>query len=236
MEPGHSEQTPEARLRFLLQFLERDLSTLREGERIDLEADVVKYFKDPAMPVDEPPPDGWSPSLKRDVLPATSNLSDLQSALRQGVERLGVVGWTWHPSLSPAPRTERHGDGTSVVRHSLLPPPSTRRSFERRADGTVALRHSGPLDAVLLFSAADVLVTGWPKLRRCEWEPCNRLFLPEHGHQRYHDAKCSGKMRQERLASEKKKGTRNYQQEKANAVRREELKTKKRRTLGKGKK
>ena len=57
-------------------------------------------------------------------------------------------------------------------------------------------------------SAADVLVRWWPELRRCKHEPCGVWFLPTHGRQCYHDARCASAARYQRF-----KPTRNYKAE-----------------------
>ena len=57
----------------------------------------------------------------------------------------------------------------------------------------------GTWSTITLASAADLFVRWWPQLRRCKHTPCQAWFLPTHGRQRYHDARCAAKARYERF-------------------------------------
>jgi hypothetical protein len=197
----------EQRLEWLLEFLQRDVTALRPGERLDLGTDVVRFLLAPAVIVPTAAPDGYAIALakmKGETVPEAPapTLTDealltLQTALRAGVELLSA-GLRWSPAFETQP---------PIV-------------FEPREDGTIIRRYVASLANGLLISAADLLVDTWPRLRRCAFEPCRVLFQPEHGRQKYHDPKCSALARWHRLP----KGKRDYKQELANAERRDRLK------------
>src|SRR5262245_21462224 len=117
------EPTFEERLAWLLAFLKRDLATLRPGERLDLEADVVRFLHDPAAIIPTAPPDPYRIALAklRGELPAPEPdplkigdqgvLEGLQRALRSGVRHFNN-GLRWTPfDRSPSwvfePRADR---------------------------------------------------------------------------------------------------------------------------------
>jgi hypothetical protein len=72
-------------------------------------------------------------------------------------------------------------------------------SLERREDGTIRRTYMGDCRTITLASAVDLFVRSWPQLRRCEHQSCEAWFLPTHGRQRYHDARCAGQARYERF-------------------------------------
>src|SRR5690348_8333720 len=98
----------EERLAWLLAFLRRDLAALRPGERIDLEADVVRFLRDPAAIVPTAAPNpyrlglaklrGEVPAPEPDQLKITDDalVEQLQTALQGGVAQLNA-GLRWMP-------------------------------------------------------------------------------------------------------------------------------------------
>jgi hypothetical protein len=53
-----------------------------------------------------------------------------------------------------------------------------------------------------IAGAADLLLQWWPQLRACE--RCGALFLPQHGHQRFHDMRCNDMTRCEKFRQKPK--------------------------------
>jgi hypothetical protein len=197
------------RVAWLLAFLDRDVTALRVGELLDLGVDVVRYLLDPrativpgeddaeaviflkAISKDEARP-AWLPEgdvtgteniTEDDVLALKRPLLQrLQDTLRLGMRDL-ARGKAWVPF-----------DGNVV-------PPKLR--VQRRRDGTLGRSYyAGPILPVLLASAIDLIAQFWPQIRRCQYAPCGKFFIPDHGHQRFHDPKCSGLSRQERFQVE----------------------------------
>jgi hypothetical protein len=203
---------PEERIDWLLTFLQRDLTTLRAGERIDLKEDMVRllHFRDPSVDLASvEPPDGYAfEQAKRKGAPdlpwPDALVREVQAKIRAGVEHL-EAGRIWQPfdvALTPIFRVE--------------------------GDKTIARSYRGTYLAIMLASAVDLLVQWWPHLQRCAYKPCGLLFRQTHGRQHYHDPKCSKLERWHRLSA---KAKRDYKQELVNANRREKLKkTKKRGT------
>ena len=205
------------RIRWLLAFLQRDLTSLRPGERIDLADDMARllWLRDPAL-VDRPDaPDPYAHALAilrgaPDVPWPTALVSNIYATLNAGVALL-EVGRSWEPFTPTAV------DGVLPQPDALLP------IFTVQPDGTIARRYHGSYHAVMLASAVDLLVASWPLLRRCELTTCRRWFLPDHGRQRFHDPKCANLARSRKHADA---SPRNYEQEKANAARRDQKKKK----------
>ena len=83
-----------------------------------------------------------------------------------------------------------------------------RGPFERGDDEAIVRIYLGNWRTITVASAADVLVRWWPELRRCKHEPCGVWFLPTHGRQWYHDARCASTARYQRF-----KPTRDYKAE-----------------------
>ena len=125
--------------------------------------------------------------MSRHVIAAAREfMGGLQDDLRAGVNALQAG--MWHPFglQGPAPSW----------------------SFERGDDGAIVRAYMGGWRTITVASAADVLVRWWPELRRCKHEPCGVWFLPTHGRQWYHDARCASAARYQRF-----KPTRNYKAE-----------------------
>jgi hypothetical protein len=197
--PRVAEFSDRERILWLLEFLRRDIASIRPGELLDLRNDVFPYLHcgDLATvtivnarelralgPV---PPRRADMDSQKVIAAARDLMAGLQGQLRAGVAALQQEGG-WQPFglKGPAPQW----------------------SLERRADGTVRRAYMGKWSTVTLASAADLFVRWWPQLRRCEYEPCRAWFLPTHGRQRYHDVRCAGKARYQRF-----KPTRNYKSE-----------------------
>ncbi len=85
---------------------------------------------------------------------------------------------------------------------------SPRWSLERRPDGTFQRAYMGAWNTITVASAADLLMRWWSQLRQCQHESCRAWFLPTHGRQRYHTARCSAEARYQRF-----KPKRNYKNE-----------------------
>ena len=110
------------------------------------------------------------------------------------------------------PGRRRSAAGASGRIAQFLPPGGRmsgrpiKRTLRRRGDRTCL--HGGGWRTITLASAADVLVRWWPELRRCKHAPCGVWFLPTHGRQWYHDARCASAARYQRF-----KPTRDYKAE-----------------------
>src|SRR5712671_3062861 len=94
----------EARIDWLLDFLQRDLMALRPGERLDLRDDWARLlaFRDPAIDLHAvTPPDGWAYALTKlkgapDVEYFDALAIDVQTTLKAGIAKLGA-GRLWEP-------------------------------------------------------------------------------------------------------------------------------------------
>jgi hypothetical protein len=219
-------RTPDERerLRWLLDFLQRDVTTLRTGERLDLADDMDRllWLRDPAVVEAPDAPDAYAHDLAKlrgapDVSWPTALVSDVHAKINAGVARL-EAGRSWEPFTPVAV------DGAVPKPDALLP------IFTVQADKTIARRYHGTYGAVMLASAVDLLVAAWPLIRRCELATCRRWFLPEHGRQRFHDPKCANLARVRRHSVK-----RDYTREEANAALRE-AKKKKKQIVGKRRK
>ena len=176
------------RAEWVLEFLRRDVVDLSPGEVIDLRDDIIRFrhgtIEVESFDLDElhalfpwdfsRAQQGVQKSVRSDpsrpVIAATRELAtDLQGRLREGVAALEADG-RWQPFATnkPAPHWSIH----------------------RRPDGTFERRYAGRQSTVFLASSIDCLLEWWPELRRCHHEPCNALFLPRHGRQRYHAPAC----------------------------------------------
>src|SRR5688572_18874001 len=177
-EPGQLNSQPvpadEERIDWLVDFLQRDLTTLRPGERLDLHDDWAGLlaFHDPAIDLAAvTPPDGYAYALAKlkgapDVEYFDALALEVQATLKAGVARL-EAGQQWEPFKKP-----------------LIP------VFEVDADRVVRRRYHGTYAAIMLASAVDLLVAWWPQLRRCKYSACGRLFRPKENRHVYHDPKC----------------------------------------------
>lgn len=183
---------------WLLAFLQRDIAGLRSGELLALRNDVFQHLHEAQLAtLTDPLPDelrALGPVPPRDpdmtsehvIAAARELMADLQSQLRNGLDALQAGIWSPFVHQGPAPRW----------------------SLERRADGTIQRAYMGTWNTITVASAADLLVRWWRELRRCEHEPCRVWFLPTHGRQRYHHARCSADARYQRF-----KPKRNYKDE-----------------------
>ena len=185
-------------IRWLLEFLRCDLAALRPGELLALRNEVFPYLLDKSratvtifhedwLLAQGPVPPRRPGVDARDVIAAARTyMGGLQDDLRAGVNALQAG--MWHPFglQGPAPSW----------------------SLERGDDGAIVRAYMGEGRTITIASAADVLVRWWPELRRCKHEPCGVWFLPTHGRQWYHDARCASTARYQRF-----KPTRNYKTE-----------------------
>ena len=197
--PSAPERSDRERILWLLAFLQRDLAALRPGELLALRNDVFPYlhcgdlatvtiFDAAGLPAFGPvPPRRSHLSSQRVIAAARHVMASLQGQLRAGIDALQQAG-AWQPfGLAGA---------------------APGWSLERRADGTLRRSYMGSWNTITLASAADLLERWWPQLRRCESTPCRTWFLPTHGRQRFHDARCAGAARYQRF-----KPTRDYKAE-----------------------
>jgi hypothetical protein len=197
--PTDPELPDRERILWLLDFLRRDVTTLRPGELITLRngvfphlhwaelATVTVHDADELRALGPVPPTRADMTSQQVIAAARDLMAGLQDALRIGVQGLQETGSWWPFALDrPAPHW----------------------SLERRPDGTVQRAYMGSWRTITLAVAADLLVRWWSQLRRCEHEPCRAWFLPTHGRQRYHDPRCSADVRYQRF-----KPTRDYKAE-----------------------
>ena len=183
---------------WLLEFLRCDLAALRPRELLDLRNEVFPYLhyksratvtvfhEDELLAHGPVPPRRPGVDSRHVIAAARKFMGGLQDDLRAGINALQAG--MWHPF-------GRQG-----------PAPSW--SLERGDDGAIMRAYMGEWRAITIASAADVLVRWWPELRRCKHEPCGTWFLPTHGRQCYHDARCASAARYQRF-----KPTRNYKAE-----------------------
>jgi hypothetical protein len=194
--PEHSDRE---RILWLLEFLRRDVAALRPGELLDLRNDVFPYLHcgdlatvtvfdaDDLRALGPLPPRRADVNSHQVIAAARDLMAGLQDQLRVGIDVLQQAG-AWQPFglKGPAPHW----------------------SLERRADGTVRRSFMGAWNTITLASAVDLFVRWCPQLRRCDYKPCRAWFLPTHGRQHYHDARCAAKARYQRF-----KPTRDYKTE-----------------------
>ena len=172
------------RLLWLLEFLRRDIATLRPGELLDLRNDVFPYLHEATLATLTVHERALKPARAEHSDPIVGLARDLlarvQRELRAGVDALQQTG-SWQPfGLTP----DR---------------PGPQWSLEKRPDGTVVRAYLGDWKTITLAAATDLLAQWWSELRRCAYAPCSVLFLPEEGRQIYHDKKCSALARWHRL-------------------------------------
>ena len=185
-------------IRWLLEFLRCDLAALRPRELLDLRNEVFPYLhyksratvtvvhEDELLAHGPVPPRRPGVDFRHAIAAARKFMGGLQDDLRAGVNALQAG--MWHPFglQGPAPSW----------------------SLERGDDGAIMRTYMGEWRAITIASAADLLVRWWSELRRCKHEPCGTWFLPTHGRQCYHDARCASAARYQRF-----KPTRNYKAE-----------------------
>src|SRR5437870_202101 len=148
--------------RWLLDFLARDLSTLRPGERLDLAFDVQQYLVKADVKLDADQTVAGVGFANLDL-----HVQSVQTTLREGLMRLDG-GEVWQPfEASGAPRWAL-----------------------QRENGQLVRRYLGTVSTICLAAAVDLLVAIWPSVRRCERAECSRYFLPENGRQKFHDERC----------------------------------------------
>jgi hypothetical protein len=192
----HRQPTSEQRIKWLLDFLRQDLTTMKpralfavrdgairhlhnaDDELLDdATRDMRAFFGPMAWGAHHPVPDAADD--------ARFYLGALQARLLKGAAVI-AAGRHWPPfdQYEPAP------DWT----------------FHQAPDGTVARIYTGFASGITLAHAADLLAGWWPQLRRCKH--CKALFLPRHGRQVHHDIRC------ERQATyERRKPNRDYVKE-----------------------
>ena len=185
-------------IRWLLEFLRCDLAALRPRELLDLRNEVFPYLhcesratvtvvhEDELLAHGPVPPRRPGVDARHVIAAARKFMGGLQDELRAGVNALQAS--MWHPFGLQGP----------------APP----WSFERGDDGAIVRAYMGGRRTITLASAADLLVRWWPELRRCKHAPCGAWFLPTHGRQCYHDARCASAARYQRF-----KPTRDYKAE-----------------------
>ena len=185
-------------IRWLLEFLRCDLAALRPGELLALRNEVFPYLlyksratltvihEDELLAHGPLPPRRPGVESRHVIAAAREFMGGVQDELRAGVNALQAS--MWHPFglQGPAPSW----------------------SFKRGDDGAIVRAYMGGWRTITIASAADVLVRWWPELRRCKHEPCGTWFLPTHGRQCYHDARCASAARYQRF-----KPTRDYKAE-----------------------
>ena len=185
-------------IRWLLEFLRCDLAALRPRELLDLRNEVFPYLhcksratvtvvhEDELLAHGPVPPRRPGVDARHVIAAAREFMGGVQDELRAGVNALQAS--MWHPFglQGPAP--------------SWL--------FERGDDGAIVRAYMGGWRTITIASAADLLVRWWPELRRCKHAPCGAWFLPTHGRQCYHDARCASAARYQRF-----KPTRDYKAE-----------------------
>jgi len=183
---------------WLLTFLQRDIPGLDSTELLVLRNEVFQHLHEAQLAAvtdhlpDEQrglgpvPPRRADMTSKQVIAAARQLMANLQNELRNGLEALRAGAWCPFALQGPAPRW----------------------SLERRPDGTFQRAYMGAWNTITVASAADLLMRWWSQLRQCEHESCRAWFLPTHGRQRYHTARCSAEARYQRFKSK-----RNYKNE-----------------------
>jgi len=196
------------RVRWLCEFLLADLSEPRHDELLALGVDAARYLLGPQARLDEdervmltgsdereedtetgvPYPPSLVAAVRR-----LSVLRRLQAVVRAGTDALDSESrWAVSDVVMVS-------DLESTEKVQPAPPAWV---LEEQDDGTIARRYEGDVGAVLAASAAGLIAEWWPELRRCDYDRCGALFLPEHGRQRYHQPACSNRARQARHVAE----------------------------------
>jgi len=168
----------EEHVRWLLAFLRADIDGLTPGGLLDLRAEALRFIL--AARMDERL--HGEPRWPKEEANAAPLLRALQSKLREGFDQLSR-GLAWEPFQGNPPDW------------ILFPHPG----------GHVLRRDIGDAETTFVLNATEVMRQHWPQLRRCKYNGCGVLFLPEHGRQRYDDPACSTKARQERHAPKRKR-------------------------------
>lgn len=197
------------RLSWLLAFLQRDLTSLRAGARLDLLDDCVQLLglRDASINLASvDPPDGYAHALAKlkgapDLAWPDSLVIDVQAKVNAGVARL-EAGQPWEPFDEPL-----------------------RVMLDVEADKTIRRRYRGSYGAIMVASAVDLLVAAWPRLWRCELTSCHTLFVKKDGRQQFCTTKHANLARYHRPPETRK--PRDYAREEANASYREQLRKKK---------
>jgi hypothetical protein len=184
-----SEHTATDAIKWLLAFLQLDLPSLSQGDQLNLAEDVLRHLRPggakqhiagTTLSSEDP--------VRRDVL-----LRNLQAALVNGINWMERLGY-WEPFEER--RVVDHGEAEAFIGGAA---PGI--WFVSGADGSIERYFKGELSAVLLARAADILMSWWPRLRRCKRQECGAFFLPNDRRQQFHDPKCSQKIRWHRFAS-----------------------------------
>ena len=195
--PGQKHSDREC-IRWLLKFLQCDLAALRPGKLLALRNEVFPYLhresratvtvfdEDELLALGPVPPTRPGGDSRHVIAAARKLMGGVQHDLWAGVNALQAGMWQPFGLQGPAPPW----------------------SFERGDDEAIVRIYLGNWRTITVASAADVLVRWWPELRRCKHEPCGVWFLPTHGRQCYHDARCASAARYQRF-----KPTRNYKAE-----------------------
>ena len=183
---------------WLLEFLRCDLAALRPRDLLVLRNEIFPYLhyksratltivhEDELLAHGPVPPRRPGVDARHVIAAARKYMGGVQDELRAGVNALQAGMWYPFGLQGPAPPW----------------------SFERGDDGAIVRAYMGGWRTITIASAADLLVRWWPELRRCKHEPCGTWFLPTHGRQCYHDARCASAARYQRF-----KPTRNYKAE-----------------------
>jgi hypothetical protein len=189
--------TDERRVDWLLLFVQRNLAALRVGEAIDLSTDVIEYLDPRAVFVQGAEAVEGLKAIARERIPRPAyvpvsevgteaiteadvftlpraTLQELQVAIREGMRRL-ENGEDWVISTPPKMVVQRAGK-------TLV------RSY-----------YAGAILPVLVASTVDLLVSVWPRIGRCQYDRCNKLFRRDHGSKQYCTPQCSQNARSHRM-------------------------------------
>ena len=211
-------EDPEPALEWLLEFVGRDLSLLKPGERSDLALDVMLFSGDKRQgrfeigplhsrrgepPVstnsfdrspEDFPDDDEQPRMRSSgrSLPLET-LARLQTSIKDGLNEL-AAGAVWK-----------------------LPAPPRAWFLEVRG-GRLCMGYEGRAEGCFLARVAELLTEHWPRLGRCSREGCGVWFGRYKG-QEYCSPRCSGMVRQERFRMKHPRRRRDYPAEHQRRVR-----------------
>lgn len=211
--------TAEARIAWLLNFLQTDIATMRMGAYLDLSVDVTYYLLDPQVNImqgasihgDETDDlitarrlaegehkfdaAGIETPFRPNFIDGTSEIGKEQFA----EEDVALIPRT---TLIELQRWLRDGLFELHTKRVWTPFPDNRRpqfTLQALEDGSFLRAYGGPeVLPILKLSAIDLIVQWSPRLRRCKNDECGITFMPTHGHQHFHDPACSEIVRQRR--------------------------------------
>jgi hypothetical protein len=155
-------------MRFLILFAELDIPGLREGDRLNLAADLQAFL-------------GWA-RLSANL--TSEEVLETQRRLREELLKVAIAN-AFNVEIR---RFEDQPFESLQLEQSLL------KDLSLAVTPGEGLRVHGPLRPAVLFTFYDALShIDSRRLRRCIREGCGRLFLAEHKNSFFCSAKCANR-------------------------------------------